>query len=75
MGSNAGECAPSPVWVLSGRVPVKARALGFVSTLIFPSEKNQLRLILRSSLLRRETLPAQSSTGFLTQTLRLVFLG
>ena len=37
--------------------------VGVVSTLIFPSEKNQLPFGLRSSLLRRETMPAQPSQG------------
>jgi len=37
----------------------------------FPSEEAPSELLLRSSLLRRETMPAQSSTDFLIQSLRL----
>ncbi|MFZ2053762.1 MAG: hypothetical protein WAU81_06155, partial [Candidatus Aminicenantales bacterium] len=37
-----------------------------------PSEEARSELLLRSSLLRRETMPAQSSTDFLTQPLASV---
>jgi len=41
----------------------------------FPSEEPHFKLLLRSSLLRRETMLAQSSMDFLTQALALVPVG
>ena len=39
----------------------EGEGMGVRSTLIFPSEENQLPFSLRSSLLRIETVPAQAS--------------
>jgi len=59
--------APDPSYAEGG--PPAYRHPGLESTRVSPGEGNAFRLVLRSSLLRRESVPAQSSTGFLAQIL------